>query len=109
MNTFTSNDTKQKFGELIELALQQPVSITRHSSPSVVVTSDSDYRELLAFKFARLKGEVARGFESFEAGQPAGPSAVEIAAKVRRRNSENDQRGSETASTDIPFRSSQAP
>ena len=50
MNTFTSNDAKQKFGEVIELALQEPVSITRHGRPSVVVTSDADYRELLAFK-----------------------------------------------------------
>jgi prevent-host-death family protein len=86
MDTFTSNDAKQKFGEVIELALQGPVSITRHGRPSVVVTSDADYRELLALKHERLKQEVARGFESFGKGTPKGPSVDEIAAKVLKRS-----------------------
>lgn len=85
MNTFTSNDAKQKFGEVIELALQEPVSITRHGRPSVVVTSDADYRELLALKYERLKEEVARGFESFGKGESKGQSVDEIAAKVLKR------------------------
>jgi prevent-host-death family protein len=87
MNTFTSNDAKQKFGEVIELALQEPVSITRHGRPSVVVTSDADYRDLLACKYERLKDEVAKGFDSFGSGAPAGPSVDEVAAKVLKRNS----------------------
>jgi prevent-host-death family protein len=87
MNTFTSNDAKQKFGEVIELALQEPVSITRHGRPSVVVTSDADYRELLAIKYERLKEEVARGFASFGPGVPAGPTVDEVAAKFLKRNS----------------------
>lgn len=89
MNTFTSNDAKQKFGEVIELALQEPVSITRHGRPSVVVTSDADYRELLAIKYERLKGEVVRGFDSFGAGVPAGPSVDEVAARVLKRKSKH--------------------
>ena len=87
MNTFTSNDAKQKFGEVIELAQREPVSITRHGRPSAVLTSDADYRELLAIKHERLKDEVARGFESFGKGQPEGPSVDEIANKVLKRNS----------------------
>jgi len=83
MTTFTSDDAKQKFGEVIELALQEPVSITRHGRPSVVVTSDADYRELLAFKYERLKEEVVRGFESFREGGPTGPSVDEIGAASR--------------------------
>lgn len=85
MNTFTSNDAKQKFGEVIELALQEPVSITRHGRPSVVVTSDADYRELLAFKYERLKEEVVKGFESFGDGESTGPSVDDIAAKVLKQ------------------------
>lgn len=87
MNTFTSNDAKQKFGEVIEMAQREPVSITRHGRPSVVLTSDADYRELLAIKYQRLKDEVARGFESFGKEQPQGPSVDEIANKVLKRNS----------------------
>ncbi len=85
MNTFTSNAAKQKFGEVIELALQQPVSITRHGRPSVVVTSDSDYRELLALRYERLKEEVVKGFESFGKEASDSPSVDEIAAKVLER------------------------
>ncbi len=87
MNTFTSNDAKQKFGEVIDLALREPVSITRHGRPSVVLTSDADYRELLAIKYERLKDEVARGFDSFGKGEPQGLSVDEIAEKVLKRNS----------------------
>lgn len=87
MNTFTSNDAKQRFGEVIELALREPVSITRHGRPSVVLTSDADYRELLAIKYERLKDEVARGFDSFGKGEPQAQSVDEIAAKVLKRNS----------------------
>jgi prevent-host-death family protein len=89
MNPFTSNDAKQKFGEVIELALREPVSITRHGRPSVVLTSDADYRELLAIKYERLKDEVARGFESFGKGQPQRPSVDEIAGEVLMRNSKH--------------------
>jgi hypothetical protein len=52
-----------------------------------VVTSDADYRDLLACKYERLKDEVARGFDSFGSGAPAGPSVDEVAAKVLKRNS----------------------
>ncbi|MCW1883479.1 type II toxin-antitoxin system prevent-host-death family antitoxin [Luteolibacter flavescens] len=89
MNTFTSNDAKQKFGEVIELALQEPVSITRHGRPSVVVTSDADYRELLEFKYSRLQEEVAKGFDSFKDARKSSPSVDEIAAKVLKKASKH--------------------
>lgn len=73
MQTFTANDAKQRFGELIDQALQEPVSITRHERPSVVVTSDAEFRELLALKYENLKAEVRRGFESFDQGAPGKP------------------------------------
>ena len=88
MNTFTANDAKQRFGELMDQALQEPVSITRHGRPSVVVTSDAEYRELLALKYEVLKAEVRRGFESFDQGAPATPvrSVDDIARAVLERN-----------------------
>jgi prevent-host-death family protein len=86
MNTFTSNDAKQRFGEVIELALREPVSITRHGRPSVVLTSDADYRELLAIKYQQLKDEVARGFNSFGKGESQAPSVDEIADRLLKRN-----------------------
>ena len=88
METFTANDAKQKFGELIDQALQEPVSITRHGRPSVVVTSDAEYRELMALKHANLRAEVLRGFESFGTGSAPSRTVDEIAEQVlaRKRN-----------------------
>jgi prevent-host-death family protein len=88
VNTFTSNDAKQRFGEVIELALQEPVSITHDGRPSVVVTSDAVYRELLSLKYEGLKEAVVRGFESFGEGEPEGPPVDEIAAAVLSRSTE---------------------
>ena len=86
MQTFTANDAKQRFGKLMEQALQEPVSITRHGRPSVVVTSDADYRELLALKFENLKAEVRKGFEGFARGESSDRTVDEIAAAVLKRN-----------------------
>ncbi len=87
MQIFTANDAKQKFGELMDQALQQPVSITRHGRPSVVVTSDAEYRELLALKYENLKAEVSKGFESLDRGESSGATVDEIAEAVLKRNS----------------------
>lgn len=86
MHTFSANDAKQRFGELIDQALQEPVSITRHGRPSVVVTSDAEYREYLELKHARLRAEVQKGFEGIERGEVSSRSVEEIAADVLKRH-----------------------
>jgi len=85
MQTFTANDAKQKFGELMDQALQEPVSITRHGRPSVVVTSDAEYRALLALKHANLKAEVIKGFEGIDRRKKA-RTVDEIAKEVLKRD-----------------------
>lgn len=69
MQIFTANDAKQNFGQVMDSALQEPVSITKHGRPSVVITSDSEYRELLRIKYDRLKADVQAGFEALERGE----------------------------------------
>jgi prevent-host-death family protein len=86
MQVFTANDAKQKFGELLDQALQHPVSITRHGRPSVVVTSDAEYRELLALKYESLKSEVRKGFEGFDRGESSARTVDDIAEAVLKRN-----------------------
>lgn len=85
MQTFTANDAKQKFGEVIDSALQEAVSITKHGRPSVVITSDAEYRELVEFKYDTLKSEVRKGFESIERGEISSRTVDEIAGEVLKR------------------------
>lgn len=66
MQTFTANDAKQKFGLVMDSALQAPVTITKHGRPAVVITSDAEYRELLRLKHQSLREDVAAGFKSLD-------------------------------------------
>ena len=43
MKTITAIDAKNKFGQLIEAAQRQPVTITKKGRASVVVMSIEDY------------------------------------------------------------------
>lgn len=86
MNTVTANTAKQNFGELIDEAQKGPISVTKHGRPSVVVTSASEYRELMAFKHAHLKAEVAAGLDQLDRGEISTRSAREIAAAVLKNN-----------------------
>lgn len=86
MNTFTSHDAKQHFGQLIDKALQEPVSITKHGRPSVVVTSDAEYQELLAIKYGRLKDEILIGFDQLDKGEISQRTNDEIASTVLRQH-----------------------
>lgn len=66
MQIFTANDAKQKFGLVMDSALQEPITITKHGRPSVVITSDAEYKELLRLKHQSLKDDVVAGFQSLD-------------------------------------------
>jgi antitoxin Phd len=89
MNTVTANDAKQNFGKVIDEALQGPVSVTKHGRPSVVITSNAAYQELLALKRELLTGEVRKGFESLDRGERSPRSAEQIAEAVLRQHSDS--------------------
>jgi len=44
---YTARDAKTRFGEMLDQALGQPVSITRHDRPVAYVVSKRDYDALL--------------------------------------------------------------
>ena len=43
MKTYTSNEAKTKFGEVIMASQRAPVSVTKNGKPAVVVVSQQDY------------------------------------------------------------------
>jgi prevent-host-death family protein len=48
MVVVTSKEAKEKFGVLVDTARREPVTITKHNRPSVVVMSKERYDELEA-------------------------------------------------------------
>ena len=52
MVTLSSKEAKDKFGVLMDTARREPVTITKHNRPSVVVLSSERYAELEALEDA---------------------------------------------------------
>lgn len=84
MKTYTANDAKQSFGLVIDEALQEPVTITRHGRPVVVITSDKEYQEYRKLKEEKLKAEVQKGFYALDNGDFSNRTMEEIAEEVIR-------------------------
>ena len=85
MITFTANDAKNKFAEVIDAALQGPVSITKHNRRTVVVMSDAQYQSLAQTKHGELKAAVTAGFDQLDRGEFSPDSNEEIADRVIAR------------------------
>ena len=84
MKTYTANDAKQSFGMVIDEALQEPVTITRHGRPVVVITSEAEYQEYIKLKKEKLKTEVQKGFYALDNGDFSTRTVEEIAEEVIR-------------------------
>ncbi|EJN2862252.1 type II toxin-antitoxin system Phd/YefM family antitoxin [Salmonella enterica subsp. enterica serovar Yaba] len=55
MFTFTANQAKTQFGEMMSRAQREPISITRNGKPSIVVLSAEDYAVFEALKMQDLR------------------------------------------------------
>lgn len=85
MKTYTANDAKQSFGLVIDEALQEPVTITRHGRPVVVITSEVEYKEFIKLKEEKLKAEVQKGFYALDNGDFSDRNALEIAEEALQK------------------------
>ena len=64
MTTLTSKEAQSKFGQLIEAAQKEPVVVTRHERPVVVVLSNARFEQLEALEdavWAARAREAAKG------------------------------------------------
>ncbi|MCL2831502.1 MAG: type II toxin-antitoxin system Phd/YefM family antitoxin [Betaproteobacteria bacterium] len=64
MLTFTANDAKSRFGELLDRVQREPVQVTRHNRVVGVVVSAEDYEAMRRFYANRLRGTLASAAES---------------------------------------------
>ena len=60
MVTVTSKEAKDKFGVLVDTARREPVTITKHNRPAVVVISSERYAELEALEDKMLLAAAKR-------------------------------------------------
>lgn len=63
MKSVTSLEAKNRFGEVMEAAQRQPVSITRHGRPSVVMISAESYARRQRMARERLRQAMQRAGE----------------------------------------------
>ena len=69
MTKMSANSAKARFGELLDKARREPVTIEKHGRAVAVVLSTEDYEELEALKLSRLRDEVDIGREALDRGE----------------------------------------
>jgi len=55
MHTFTANEAKTRFGELLDRVQREPVQVTRHNRVVGVLVSAEDYHDMRTFYANRLR------------------------------------------------------
>jgi len=63
MKSITALEAKNRFGEVLETAQRQPVSITRNGRPSVVMISAESYQRRQRMARERLRQSLQRAGE----------------------------------------------
>ena len=61
MTKMSANSAKARFGELIDKARREPVTIEKHGRAVAVVMSIEDYIELEALKLSHLRDDIDVG------------------------------------------------
>ncbi len=83
MKKLAALEAKNRFGELLDTAQREPVTIEKHGRPVAVVLSSNDYEELERMRLAVLKSEIAKGLEDIGSGRVV--SGEEAFAAARQK------------------------
>lgn len=75
MLTFTANEAKTRFGELLDRVQREPIQVTRHSRIVGVMVSPEDYAAMRAFYADRLRRTLE---ETAEGAAEKGLTAAEL-------------------------------
>ena len=66
MRSMTANDAKKHFGELLDTARREPVSIHKHGRPVTVMMSVEDFNDYQQAQRNRLKDELQIGLAQLD-------------------------------------------
>ena len=69
MTNMTANAAGTRFGELLDIAQREPVTIEEHGRPVAVLMSMAAWEETEALRLERLRFEVRKGLEALDAGE----------------------------------------
>lgn len=75
MLTFTANDAKTRFGEMLDRVQREPVRVTRRNRVVGVMVSPEDYEAMRQFYANRLRGTLA---DTAKAAAEAGLTEQEL-------------------------------
>jgi len=78
MITVTSVEAQNKFGQLLDKAQREPISITRHGRPAAFIVSPQDMDELLDARRKRSKAVAEFEAWSRRAAKTASPEAAKL-------------------------------
>ncbi len=85
MREFASTEAKDKWGHISDTAMREPVTITRHGRPSLIVTSVQDYQALQRLKHSQLKADIQEGLADLEQGRVSAKSIDGLIAEGKER------------------------
>jgi prevent-host-death family protein len=71
MRTVAALEAKNRFGELLDTAQREPVTIEKHGRAVAVVVSAEEYKAMEALKLASLRAEIDKGLDDIAAGRTA--------------------------------------
>jgi prevent-host-death family protein len=69
MRTVAALEAKNRFGELLDTAQREPVTIEKYGRAVAVVVSAEEYKAMEALKLANLRAEIRKGLDDIEAGR----------------------------------------
>lgn len=75
MKSIAAREARNNFGELMDTAQREPITIEKHGRPSVVVMSTTEYDQI---KLERLRARLAIGEEQANRGEFSDCTAEDI-------------------------------
>lgn len=69
MRAFAALEAKNRFGELLDAAQREPVTIEKRGRPVAVMMSKAEYDELQALRAEHLRAEILEGVSDIAAGR----------------------------------------
>ena len=78
MITVTSVEAQNRFGQLLDMARREPVTVTRHGRPAAFIVSPQDMEELLDVRARRSKAVQALEAWSTRAATLATPAGQKL-------------------------------
>jgi prevent-host-death family protein len=92
MKTFSAHEAKARFGQLLDAARTEPVTIEKHGRPVAVLVSKKEYDESQTAKLRRLRAEVQEGIDAIERGEVTEFEDADLEQVAGRLKSEARQR-----------------